>query len=129
VAARVSSVGVIATIFNIENPEPPEGSVNRIQALLRPFAKLTNGYLATVGSPVTIGVVPDRFDDELEARAIQSMRMTALPSEHRRAWWDDLLAELKNLGIQTDPETLMVLDFDFVPDGELRGRLAREAGH
>lgn len=132
VPARVRSIGALATIFDVDQlpgrPDPPEpepGAVRPINILLRPFAKLAEGVLA-IGPPggPTVSVSPDHLS-ELAATVEVALEFTDLPSDHRRAHWAGVLMELEKLNVHTDPETLMALPFDFVPDGELRERLHR----
>jgi hypothetical protein len=131
-AGRVQSVGAIATLYHVaEIPGhtplalPPQ-AVTPIKVLLRPFAKLAEGTLAISPSSTTIAIVPERLADlEAEVRRVLGILPVA-PAEHRRAAWAGVLAELERLSIKADAETLPGLEFDFVPDGELRA--ARDAG-
>lgn len=128
-AARVRSVGAIATIYHVEEIPghtplalPPE-AVTPINVLLRPFAKLAEGSLAISPNSTTIAIVPERLADlETQVRRVLGI-LPVLPAEHRRAPWAGVLAELERLSVQTDAETFLVLDFDFVPDEELRAAL------
>jgi hypothetical protein len=105
-AGRVRSVGAIATIYDVEALPghtplalPPEADSTTIA--------ISPERLADLGSQVrrALGVVPSRS------------------AEDRRAPWAAVLAELERLGVRTDADTLLGLDFDFVPDKELRAAL------
>jgi hypothetical protein len=126
----VRSVGAIATLYSVEEVPghtplalPPE-AVTPINVLLRPFAKLAEGTLAISPSSTRVAIVPDRLADlETEVRRVLGT-VPSLPAKHRRAPWAGVLAELRRLSINTNAETLLGLDFDFVPDWELRAALA-----
>jgi hypothetical protein len=128
-AGRVRSVGAVASIYHIEEIPghrplalPPE-AVTPINVLLRPFAKLAEGSLAISPSSTTVAIVPERLADlETEVRRFLGI-LPFPPAEHRRTPWAGVLAELERLSVRTDAETLLGLDFDFVPDRELRAAL------
>jgi hypothetical protein len=88
--------------------------------LLRPFAKLAEGSLAISPTSTRIAVVPERLADlETQVRTALGI-LPSRPVEHPGAAWASVLAELERLSVQTDAETLLGLDFEFVADGELR---------
>jgi hypothetical protein len=128
-AGRVRSVGAIATIHHVEEIPGhtplalPPGAVTPINVLLRPFAKLAEGNIAISPSSTTVMTVPERLADlETEVRRVLGI-LPLLPAERRRAPWTGVLAELERLSVQMNAEMLLGLDFDFVPDGELRAAL------
>jgi hypothetical protein len=126
---RVWSIGAIATIHHVEKVPghtalalPPE-AVTPINVLLRPFAKLAEGSLAISPDSTTVVIAPERLAD-LGGRARRALGIVPSGSvEDRRAPWAAVLAELDRLGVRMDAETLVGLDFDLVPDGELRAAL------
>jgi hypothetical protein len=128
-AGRVRSVGAIATLYHVEEIPghtplalPPQ-AVTPINVLLRPFAKLAEGTLAISPSSTRVAIVPERLADlETEVRRVLGI-LPSSPAKHRRAAWAGVLAELDMLSTKTDAETLLDLDFEFVPDGELRAAL------
>jgi hypothetical protein len=128
-AARVRSVGAIATIYHVEEIPghtplalPPE-AITPIHVLLRPFAKLAEGSLAISPTSTRIADVPERLAD-LETQVRRALGiLPSRPVEHPGAAWAGVLAELERLSVQTDAETLLGLDFEFVADGELRPAL------
>lgn len=48
-----------------------------------------------------------------------AFRLPQLPPGHREAIWAGLVDALKELGIETDPETLQALPFEAVPLGRV----------
>lgn len=133
--ARVKSVGAIATILDIEQipgrPKPPEASpdaVIPVNVLLRPFAKLVEGILAISPGSTTVGIDPERISELEEFVRTQLGLLPTLPSEFRHSQWASVVEELEKLNVKTDAETLLNLDFDLVPDGELRARLVGDTG-
>jgi hypothetical protein len=128
-AARVRSVGAIATIYYVEEIPGhaplalPAEAVTPINVLLRPFAKLAEGSLAISPVPTTTTIAPELLADlESEVRRVLGL-LPSSPVGQRRTPWEGVLAELKRLRVPSDSETLMGLDFDFVPDGELQAAL------
>lgn len=128
-AGRVRSVGAIATIYDVvalpgHTPLAlPSEAVTPVNVLLRPFAKLAEGSLAISPDPTAIAISPERLAD-LGSQARRALGVVPPSSaEDRRAPWAAVLGELEKLGVRTDAETLLGLDFDFVPDGELRAAL------
>jgi hypothetical protein len=99
-AGRVRSVGVIATLYHVEEipghtplAVPPE-AVTPIKVLLRPFAKRAEGTLAISPSSTSVAIVPERLADvETEVRRVLGIP-PVLPAEHQRARWAGVLAEL-----------------------------------
>jgi hypothetical protein len=128
-AGRVRSVGAIATLYRVEEIPghtplalPPE-AVTPINVLLRPFAKLAEGTLAISPNSTRLAIVPERLADlETEVRRVLGI-VPFVPAQHRHAPWTGVLAELQRLSINADAETLLGLDFDFMPDWELRAAL------
>jgi len=49
-----------------------------------------------------------------------SLRLKQTPTGVRREAWERICGELAQHGVETDPETLHVLRFEFVPDDRLR---------
>jgi hypothetical protein len=120
--ARVRLVGGIATINRLaeKNGRHPEF----LNVYVRLFAKLTDGLLAIDPHPQSVGV--GRPFDEAHTLSDQVMRSMGasvggvLPSELRAAHWGRVVAILdEQLGIVTDPETLMALPFELVTVGGL----------
>jgi hypothetical protein len=133
--ARVKSIGALATVNRMMElrdsdavlPDLEPGAVQPFNVHVRLFAKLNDGLLAMDPRPQTmgVGVVPSEFGDL--AQLIQSQMQMAgqLPAEHRDAWWGRVIAVLAEVHkVHIDATTLMALDFELVPDGELRAVLA-----
>jgi hypothetical protein len=115
--ARVESAGGIATLQRVEDQDGDHIDVN-----VRLFAKLDSGLLAVDRNPQSVSAGIHREDlHDLPSLIQQALRSGELTSDHRASAWGGVLEDLREtFGVSTDPETLMSLPFDLVPDGELR---------
>jgi hypothetical protein len=120
--ARVRSAGGIATLHHIDHDDG-----NEVHVVVRLFAKLDDGMLAIDRDPVSLDVgVPAGQLATLHDAVVTALRFGELPEEERQSYWGGVVEELREtFSVRTDPETLMSLPFDLVPDGELRGLLER----
>jgi hypothetical protein len=118
--ARVESAGGIATVQRVDSEDPELVNVN-----VRLFAKLDSGLLAVDRSPQRVNAGIARTDlPDLASLIPEALRSADLGSGHRASAWGGVLDDLREtFGVHTDPETLMSLPFDLVPDGELAALL------
>jgi hypothetical protein len=115
--ARVESAGGIATLHRVDSADPKIVDVS-----LRLFAKVDVGLLAIDPDPQTfILTLPRGQLLDLEEATLLSLRWSELEAEHRRGYWGGVMQVLRETyEVTTDPETLMSLPFELMPDAELR---------
>jgi hypothetical protein len=118
--ARVRSVGAIATV-----DEEEAHSSERLSVHLRLFAKTDDGLLAIDPHPETATVtVQARDPGALLGQVALVLGVAAggqIPAEMRAGHWGRVVGALADqFGIETDPETLMVLPFELLADEALR---------
>jgi hypothetical protein len=121
--ARVVSVGAIATVAHMPRGAP-DAPPESLSVHLRLFAKTDTGLLAIDPHPQTsnIGTQPSQSAalPEMVKFVLGAAVGGQIPAEHRAAHWGRIVEVLaEQFGISTDPETLMALPFELLPDSEL----------
>lgn len=120
--ARVVSTGGFVTLLDMDRDLDPKTAVT-INLNVRLFALVDNGLLAIDPASQSTGGGYSR--DSLPSRSrlgdVTSaiFRIPQLPSGHRGAIWGGVIAALKELNIETDPETLQALPFEAIPIGRV----------
>ena len=119
--ARVVSTGGLVTILDPDRGGESGGGASHVNLNLRLFALEDRGLLAidpasqSFSSAIARERVPpaEGFSDFISS----VLRLSETPSEHRQGYWGGVVSALRELGIETDPETLQALPFEAVPIG------------
>jgi hypothetical protein len=117
--ASVDSIGAAVTVLRF--PEMDDQESTHINLYVRLFARLDSGVLVFSAdvSGTTASVQRDQLN-QLEEFVLMALRVDQLPADHRQGQWRGVLDQLATLNINTDPETLIRLPFELLPDAEVR---------
>ncbi len=119
--ATVRSVGALASL----SPEVP-ADADMTVVDLRLFALTDAGEQVADPQPASTSVRIERTKlAALELSVQMSLRLRAAPTGARLEAWERIVGELAERGIETDPETLHAMAFQFQPDAELRAAQQR----
>ena len=111
--AKVRSTGAVATLL--------ESAGDTTNILLYLFAKLDIGALVIGQRATTFAPNTEIMSVEDIGEGLQHMLGYGdLRPDHRRSHWGELVERLAAVDVHTDPETLVRLPFEIVPDASVR---------
>jgi hypothetical protein len=114
--ADVRTIGAAAALR-----EPADADDDFAVVALRLFARTGDGSQIDDPQEESLTVRLERSKLAAVELSVQmSLRLRQAPTGKRRDAWERICARLAEQGIATDPETLHVLRFEFVPDEALR---------
>jgi hypothetical protein len=131
--ARVRSAGGIATLQRLPGGDETRQSDTSVNINVRLFAKTDTGLLAIDPNPQSYAAaIPHDALKQGEAHAAIGLLFAPefmrpeLGEGRTQGPWQGVIEQLRRVfAIETDPETLQALEFEFIADRELAEELTR----
>lgn len=110
------NIGAAASLRRTPDDDPDFATVR-----LRLFARTDGGDRVDDPEEQSTSIRIERSKlSAVELSVQMALRLSRPPTGSRREAWERICGELAQQGIETDPETLHVLRFEFAPDDRLR---------
>jgi hypothetical protein len=115
----VRNIGAAAALRPVAEGEADDADFAAVGVRL--FARLDDGTQVDDPQEESLSVRLERSKLAAVELSVQmALRLRQAPTGVRRQAWERVCEQLAQQGIQTDPETLHVLRFEFIPDESLR---------